>query len=415
MRMLLATVVAFILIAPASAEAATAVTGPAQPATNTATLNGTVNPQGADTQYFFEYGTTTSYGVATSPQSAGSGSANVPVQAVVSGLTASTTYHYRLVATSGGQRAEGLDQTFTTSAATANPAAPAISRLSAVDKTPTSARLTARIDPNRAATTWHVEWGTTASLGRSTPEQTIATGDGGVPISVPLDNLPAHTKIYWRVVASNAAGLRRSGTASFTTLRAPTGIVLSVFPETAPWSGDVRVSGRVQGSGVSGLTVALEQSEFPYSAGFQQVATVRTGGRGEFRFPSRTVLIATRYRAVTRTSVSVTSSAIGANVRARIGIRRTSKTRRALTLTGRVLPALPDGRATLQRRTRSGGWKFVRRKALRTATTRESSYRFRVRRLRRAAVYRVKVSANDGGAHLGSTSRSLLVGKKRKR
>jgi hypothetical protein len=29
-------------------------------------------------------------------------------------------------------------------------------------------------------------------------------------------------------------------------------------------------------------------------------------------------------------------------------------------------------------------------------------------------VYRVKVSANDGGAHLGAKSRSLLVGKKRR-
>jgi hypothetical protein len=414
MRTLIATVVALILIAPATAHAATATTGPAQPATNSATLNGTVNPQGADTQYFFEYGTTTAYGLATVPQAAGSGTANVAVQATISGLTASTTYHYRLVATSGSDRVEGLDQTFTTSAATPNPAAPSISRLSAVDKTPTSARLTARIDPNRAATTWHIEWGTTANLGRSTPEQTIPTGDGGVPISVPLDGLPAHTKIYWRVVASNAAGLRRSGTASFTTLRAPTGITVSVFPETALWSGNVRVSGRVQGSGVNGLTVVLEQSEFPY-AGFQAVATVRTAGRGEFRFPSRTVLIATRYRVVTRTAVSVTSPVVGANVRARVGIRRTARTRRALTLTGRVQPGLPDGTATLQRRTRTGGWKFVRRKALRTATTTESSYRFRVRRLRRAAVYRVKVSANDGGAHLGATSRSVLVGKRTRR
>jgi hypothetical protein len=417
MRMLPAiVVVALILVAPATAHAATATTGAAQPGTNTATLNGTVNPEGAATEYYFQYGTGTTYGLQSSPQSAGSGTADVPVQATISGLTASTTYHYRLVAVpEGGAPVFGLDRTFTTTAAPANPAAPSISRLSAVDKTPTSARLTARIDPNRAATTWHIEWGTTTNLGRSTPEQTIPAGDGAVPISVSLDDLPTHTKIYWRVVAGNAAGLRRSGTASFTTLRAPTGITVSVFPETAPWSGNVRVSGRVQGSGVNGLTVVLEQSEFPYTAGFQPVATVRTGGRGEFRFPSRTVLIATRYRVVTRTSVAVTSSVVGANVRARVGIRRTAKTRRALTLTGRVQPGLPDGRATLQRRTRSGGWKFVRRKALSTPSTTESRYRFRVRRLRRPAVYRVKVSANDGGAHLGSTSRALLVGKERKR
>jgi hypothetical protein len=417
MRMLLATAVAFILIAPATAAAQgppTVTTGAAQPGTMSATLNGTIDPNGATTSYRFEYGTTTAYGLQSPTQPAGSGDAELPVQATISGLTASTTYHYRLVAfPEGADRVNGIDRTFTTTVP--NPAAPSISRLSAVDKTPTSARLTARIDPNRAATTWHIEWGTTTSLGRTTPEQTIPTGDGAVQISVPLDSLPAHTKIYWRVVASNAAGLRRSGIASFTTLRAPTGITLSVFPETTPWSGNVLLSGRVEGSGVNGLSVALEQWAFPYSTGFEQIATVRTGGRGEFRFPSRTLLIATRFRAVTRTTVSVTSGVVGANVRARVGIRRTARTRRALRLTGRVQPGLPAGRATLQRRTRSGGWTFVRRKALDTASTTESTYRFRVRRLRRAAVYRVKVSANDGGAHLGSTSRALLVGKKRKR
>jgi hypothetical protein len=414
MRMLLATIVAaLILIAPATAAAQTptVTTGTAQPGTTTATLNGVVNPDGAPTDYFFQYGTTTMYGLASPTQSAGSGSADVPVQATISGLTASTTYHYRLVANG----ILGNDATFTTGAATANPAAPAISRLSAVDKAPTSARLTARIDPNRAATTWHIEWGTTNALGRSTGEQTIPTGDGGVPISVPLGNLPTHTKIYWRVVAGNAAGQRRSGIASFTTLRAPSGITLTVFPQPVPWGGDIAVSGRVQGSGVNGLTVALEQSAFPYSAGFTPVATARTGSRGDFRFPTRPLSIATRFRAITRTTVSVTSDEIKARVRARVGFRRTAKTRRALSLTGRVEPGLPAGRATLQRRTRSGTWRLVRRKALSTASTTTSTYRFRVRRLRRAAVYRVKVAANDGGAHLGATSRALLVGKKQKR
>jgi len=412
MRTVLATVVALILLAPATAAAQdppVVTTGTAQPGTTTATLNGTVDPNGTATSYHFEYGTTTDYGLESPTQSAGSGPDPVPVQATVSGLTASTTYHYRLVAGD----VNGADATFKTTAATPNPTVPTISRLSAVDKTPISARLTARIDPNRAATTWHIEWGTTTGLGRRTPDDTIPTGDAAVPISVPLDGLPPHTKIYWRVVASNAAGLRRSGTASFTTLRAPSGITLSVFPEVATWGGSVSVSGRVQGTGVNGLAVALEQSTFPYAAGFQEVATARTGSKGDFRFPSRPILIATHFRAVTRTTVSVTSAVIGANVRARVGIRRARKTRRALRLTGRVHPGLPDGRVTLQRRTRSGGWAFIKRKALHTVDTNTSTYGFKVRRLRRAAVYRVKVSTNDGGAHLGATSRALRVGKRR--
>jgi hypothetical protein len=414
MRTLLATTFALILLAPATAAAQDpeVVTGAAQPGTTTATLNGTVDPNGTAASYHFEYGTTTQYGLSTSTQSAGSGADPVAVQATVSGLTPSTTYHYRLVA----DGVEGADATFTTTASTSNPAPPSISRLSAVDKTPTSARLTARIDPNRAATTWHVEWGRTTGLGNRTPDRTIPAGDGGVPVSESLGDLPTHTRIYWRVEARNAAGLRRSGTTSFTTLRSPTGITLSAFPDPVRWGGDVSISGRVQGSGVTGLTVALEQSAFPFTAGFQEVATARTGSTGTFRFFSRPMTIATRFRAVTRTAAaaSVTSSPIRVDVRARVGIRRRAKTRLALTLTGRVRPGLPEGRATLQRRTRNGGWAFVRRKALTTPDTSASRYRFRVRRLRRAAVYRVKVSANDGGAHLGAKSRSLLVGKKRR-
>ena len=413
MRMLLAITVALILLAPATAAAQgppTVVTGDAQPGATTATLNGTVDPNLTATSYHFEYGTTTEYGLNTPTQSAGSGDDPVPVQATVSGLTPSTPYHYRLVA----DGVAGDDATFQTTASTPNPRPPGIWRLGVADKTATSARLTARIDPNRAATTWHMEWGTTTRLGNRTPEQTVPAGDGGVPVSVALGNLRAHTRIYWRVVARNAAGLRRSGTTSFTTLRALTGITLSAFPDPVRWGADVSVSGRVQGSGVNGVTVTLQQSAFPFAAGFQEVATTRTGSTGTFRFPSRPLAIATRFRAVTRAPVAVTSPEIRADVRARVGIRRTARSRRALTLKGRVLPALPEGLATLQRRTRNGGWAFVRRKALVTADTSASRYRFRVRRLRRAAVYRVKVSANDGGAHLGAKSRGLRVGKRRR-
>jgi hypothetical protein len=340
------------------------------------------------------------------------GSGAQAVQATVAGLTPSTTYHYRLVAGTS----KGVDRTFTTAAAPANPAAPQIYRLSAQDKTTSSARLTAQIDPNRAATTYRMEWGTsTTQLPNRTAESVLPTGDGRVAISVPVTDLPTHTKIYWRVVATNAAGTKRSGIASFTTLRAPSGIALRLFPDRVDWAGSVTVSGRVEGSGVNGMTVALEQASFPYTSGFQPVGTARTGKNGDFRFTPRQLFAAARFRAVTRTSVSVASAPVEALVRPRVGVRTSRKTRRKVTIGGRVQPGLPDGRATLQRRTRQGGWALVRRVALRTPATDMSTYRVRVRRLRRAAYYRIKVVANDGGAHLGATSRSVLVGKRKRR
>src|SRR6185436_15582930 len=83
-----------------------------------ATLDGSVNPNGVATSYYFEFGTTADYGQQTPPQGAGSGSSAVSVSATLSGLAASATYHYRLVAVGpNGAFAIGGDKTFTTSGA----------------------------------------------------------------------------------------------------------------------------------------------------------------------------------------------------------------------------------------------------------------------------------------------------------
>jgi Fibronectin type III domain len=79
-----------------------------------AALNGTVNPDGVDTHYYFQYGETTAYGSSTSPVDAGSGINSVPESATVTGLKPGTTYHYRIVATSAGGEVKGSDQTVTT-------------------------------------------------------------------------------------------------------------------------------------------------------------------------------------------------------------------------------------------------------------------------------------------------------------
>lgn len=83
-----------------------------------ATLNGTVNPDGAAvTSCTFQYGTTLSYG-ASVPCSAlpGSGRGPVAVAASLGGLAAGASYHYRLVAENARGSGEGADETFATAA-----------------------------------------------------------------------------------------------------------------------------------------------------------------------------------------------------------------------------------------------------------------------------------------------------------
>ena len=79
-----------------------------------AAVSGTVNPNGQNTTYHFEYGTTTEYGQSTGSSDAGSGSAAVPVTVSLTGLDPGTTYHYRLVAANASGATPGGDRTFTT-------------------------------------------------------------------------------------------------------------------------------------------------------------------------------------------------------------------------------------------------------------------------------------------------------------
>jgi sugar lactone lactonase YvrE len=86
---------------------------------NAATLRGSVNPGGSDAHYYFEYGTSTSYGsdAPTPPGSdAGSGRTSSTVDTNITGLRQGTTYHYRFVASNTNGTSYGADQSFMTPA-----------------------------------------------------------------------------------------------------------------------------------------------------------------------------------------------------------------------------------------------------------------------------------------------------------
>jgi IPT/TIG domain len=89
-------------------------------APTSATLDATVNPNAGDvSDCKFEYGKTVGYGsTATCLSLPGSGSSPIAVLADITGLTANTTYHYRIVAANSGGTSAGTDQTFTTPANT---------------------------------------------------------------------------------------------------------------------------------------------------------------------------------------------------------------------------------------------------------------------------------------------------------
>ena len=79
-----------------------------------ATVSGTVDPHGAATTYYFQYGPTEAYGLQTPVAGAGDGAAATPVSVALAGLAPATVYHYRLVAVNSGGAKTGADRTLKT-------------------------------------------------------------------------------------------------------------------------------------------------------------------------------------------------------------------------------------------------------------------------------------------------------------
>jgi len=80
-----------------------------------ATLNGTVNPNGAPAAGHFDWGTSPLSLVNTTvPDSVGSGTSAVPVSKVISGLTPNTLYYFRAAGSNAGGNTNGGIMSFTT-------------------------------------------------------------------------------------------------------------------------------------------------------------------------------------------------------------------------------------------------------------------------------------------------------------
>jgi hypothetical protein len=212
--MLTALVLALLGQAGASAARPDVTSGPAASITpSSATLNGKVDPNGKQTTYFFQIGTTRLYGVNTAETPAGAGRKPANVAVPVGELAPATRYHYRLVArNSDGQRV-GADRTFTTKrqplgvtlAATPNPIAPGGS-------TTLGGQLTGTNNANRDVVLQANPFPYTQGfLNVSNPQVTDAVGNFSFPVlSVPLTTqyrvlMPQRPEIASPIVIVGAA------------------------------------------------------------------------------------------------------------------------------------------------------------------------------------------------------------------
>lgn len=230
----------------ATTQAATGIT------TSGAVLNGAVNPNGMATDAWFQYGTDPNLSGAdnTAIQAAGNGVADVSVNASVTGLTAGTTWYFRVCASSAAGTVYGSTVSF----ATGSPgAAPTVQTLAASGVGTDNARLSGSVNPNGQATQAWFEWGTDPGLAgsSSTSTQSGGSGSSAVVLGASLAGLSSDTTYYYRVVASNATGTSYGLIVSFATSPASVPPTVTTLGATGIGQDNAALNGQVNPNGLS--------------------------------------------------------------------------------------------------------------------------------------------------------------------
>jgi hypothetical protein len=121
----------------------------------------------------------------------------------------------------------------TAAIAQVNPAPPAATTGAADGITTSAATVHGTVNPNGAATTYHVDYGTTSGYGLHTADVDAGSGTDAANVSVALSGLTSDTTYHFSVVATNAAGTARGADHTLHTAIVPHTPIASTRPATA--------------------------------------------------------------------------------------------------------------------------------------------------------------------------------------
>lgn len=215
---------------------------------NQAKVSGWINPHGAYTDYYFEYGLNDQYGFSSELMEESDGTQDIIVSTVLTSLVPLTTYHYRIVAENDYGETQGLDRTFVTGEAAKLPLA---TTEEAYDVSSSQAALEGVVNPNNVETSvpahYCFEYGLTDAYGSATEEKYAGAGVSDVFVNETISGLEALTTYHFRMVAINSVGATYGADMVFTTTQtifyedfdhegyAPLGWTQEIISGTTQW------------------------------------------------------------------------------------------------------------------------------------------------------------------------------------
>lgn len=193
-------------------------------AASSVAIAGGVTAQNEPTRYWIEYVSEAGYDAkAGNPYANGAKgpvgeieATSLPNSAVLvglSGLSAATTYHYRLVAENGTGASYGPDDMVTTAASTP----PLVLTGNAAAISATAATISGTVNPQGLKTSYEVQLGETASYGGAEIFGDAGEGETAEAITVTLQYLTPATTYHYRVLAVNEDGTSYGADQTFTT------------------------------------------------------------------------------------------------------------------------------------------------------------------------------------------------------
>ena len=293
-------------------------------------------------------------------------------------------------------------------AAPALAAAPAVTTGAAGTITYNSAVLAGTVNPGNESTEVYFQYGPTNTYGAQSAPTQLPAGTTTVPVSIPVTGLTAATTYHYRIVATNATKAVAGADRTFKAAKIPLSLAITAAPNPVPFGGPVTVEGTLSGTGDAGAAVELQQSPFPYTAGFTNVGNPElTLSNGTFVFNELGLALNTEYRVVSGT---VASPVVAVSVALAVTLNhRATGTHKRPTVhfSGTIAPAEPSARIAFERLVGTK-WRVISGTVASPTVTNEVATFSSTVRIHQGGFFRALVLPVEG-AHVSGYSQPVVV------